>query len=528
MTWCSSRRRAQLPVLVTKAIVAMLVMAVGAIGALATASGTVAGFRLTSEPVYASAPCPDPNIPELGPGANLSTAFTCGYLTVPEHRANPDGRTIRIAVARVPAATATPRPDPIVYLTGGPGGIAFLDALQAVASGMNADREVIFVAQRGTYHADPFLACPEYDEYLNDSLGLHFADPATGELDEASVRACRDRLAQTGVDFSAYNSAENAADIADLRVALGIAEWNVYGVSYGTDLAQWLLRDRPEGIRGVVLDSVVPIDQNIIEAWWPAAAMGYRTIFAACAAQPACAGAYPDLEAEFTATVTRLNDESLIVETTNAAGEPTVVNIDGYTFANLIVQQSYLGASGFAAVPGLIHDLARGDGHSAAASLLSRTAPPGLVGYGLGFGAYCREMVAQTTPEEVAAAAKEALPDFPAEVLLFIPVSGRIFEDCAIWDAGAAAADELRPVESDVPVLIMGGTFDMVTPFAWAERVAAGLENAQVVAIPGGGHGLVTKVPCAQALMTAFLDDSDAPLDATCATDLTLPTFTTP
>jgi len=164
-----------------------------------------------------------------------------------------------------------------------------------------------------------------------------------------------------------------------------------------------------------------------------------------------------------------------VVETTNAAGEPAVVNIDGYTFANLIVQERYLGERGFASVPSMIHDVGSGDGQVAATMLLSRTSPPGLVGYGLAFGAYCREMVAWATPEEVAARAKEALPDFPDEVLQFIPVAGRAFEDRAIWIAGAATADELRPVHSDVPVLILGGTFDMVTLFAWGETVAEGL-----------------------------------------------------
>jgi pimeloyl-ACP methyl ester carboxylesterase len=228
------------------------------------------------------------------------------------------------------------------------------------------------------------------------------------------------------------------------------------------------------------------------------------------------------------ASVNRLNDEPLLVETTDASGEPVVVNIDGYTFANLIVQQSYRGERGFASVPSMIHDAANGDGRSAATALLVGVSPPGLLGVGLVLGAYCREMVAQTTPEETAATAKAALPDFPDEVLQLIPVAGRIFEDCAIWDAGAASADELMRVQSDVPVLILGGTFDMVTPYAWGEIVAAGLENAQVVAIPGGGHGLVHAVPCAQTLMTAFVDNPDAPVDTACATDLPLPTFATP
>jgi hypothetical protein len=47
--------------------------------------------------------------------------------------------------------------------------------------------------------------------------------------DSATIQACRDRLAASGVDLAAYNSTENAADIAELRVALGIGTWNVYG-----------------------------------------------------------------------------------------------------------------------------------------------------------------------------------------------------------------------------------------------------------------------------------------------------------
>ncbi|MFN8660293.1 MAG: alpha/beta fold hydrolase [Thermomicrobiales bacterium] len=509
------------------AILMLLGTAVMPMSLLARDSGAAAA-RLKNEPTFTEAPCPDPNVPELGPAANLPGDVTCGYLEVPENRAEPAGRTIRIAVARVQAVSALPRLDPVVYLTGGPGGIAFLDAAGMVAKGMNADREVIFVEQRGTYHSDPFLACPENDVFLTHALSLHYAAPETGELDAASVRTCRERWVEAGVDLAAYNSAENAADIADLRVALGIDEWNVYGVSYGTDLAQWLLRDHPQGIRSVVLDSVVPINQSIVEEWWPAAVRGYRALFDACAAQPDCASAYPDLEAEFISAVNHLNAEPLIVETTNAAGDAVMVNIDGYTFANLIVQQSYIGERGYASVPAMIHDVAKGDGEMAATSLLSREVPPGLIGFGLGTGAYCREMAAQTTPEDVTTLAKQALPEFPEDLFQFVPVAGRVFEECAVWDVGAASPDELRAVVSDVPVLLLGGTWDMVTPYVWAEMVARGFPNAQVVAIPGGGHGLFGNFPCARELTAAFLDNPAAPLNTTCVTDLAVPVFSTP
>ena len=102
-----------------------------------------------------------------------------------------------------------------------------------------------------------------------------------------------------GIDVAAYDTAENAADIADLRVALGIDEWNVYGASYGSKLALVELRDHPEGIRSMVIDSVSPPNIQIAENWWAAPASSFKAIFAACAAQPTCAAAYPDLEADF-------------------------------------------------------------------------------------------------------------------------------------------------------------------------------------------------------------------------------------
>ena len=138
--------------------------------------------------------------------------------------------------------------------------------------------------------------------------------PATA----AAIKACRDRLAATGVDLAAYNSTENAADIADLRVALGIDSWNVYGVSYGSKLALIVLRNHPQGIRSVVLDSVSPATNNIVETWWSAPASSFKAIFAACAAQPACAAAYPNLEADFTATVNRLDATPAITQVKDA------------------------------------------------------------------------------------------------------------------------------------------------------------------------------------------------------------------
>jgi pimeloyl-ACP methyl ester carboxylesterase len=209
-----------------------------------------------------------------------------------ENRAKPDGRRIRIFVMRAPAVSATPKPDPIVYLSGGPGGAGSFEVAFMVKHGLNADREVIFVDQRGTHRADPLVACPEWERFLYDAVSLPFAAESTTAIDSATLRQCHDRLAATGVDLAAYNSTENAADIADLRIALGIATWNVYGVSYGSRLALTVLRDHPQGIRSVVLDSVSPPANNIVEKVVVGSGQLVQRDLRRVRDQPACAAAY--------------------------------------------------------------------------------------------------------------------------------------------------------------------------------------------------------------------------------------------
>lgn len=496
--------------------------------ALAAAVGGCAEKRVdtheTTRLSYVSAPCPRPNFPGL-PDANLGPEFTCGYLTVPENRGMADGRTIKILVARAEALSDAPAPDPIVYLASGPGGAGTLSAPAVVAGGMNADRDVIFVNPRGTIHGDPFLSCPEADEFTAQSIDLVFARQSTANLAAAAVTACRERLAATGVDFGSYNTLENAADHADLRTALGIKEWNLYGVSYGSDVAVQMMRDHPEGIRSVVLDSVVPPNINIVDRWWEAPASALAAIDRACVDQPHCVAAYPDLMQTFTAVVDALNEAPAHVTVTDRSGREVAVTVDGSKLTPLVLDWSR-DATRVADIPRMIYAASHGDVTLAAEAIAASDLPAeqrGALGYGLTLGAYCQEMTNWTTPEEALGAARQAMPGLPDAVLRVTPTGSYIFDECRAWGVGRSDPAARQPVTSEVPTLILSGTFDASTAPAWVGEVTPGLPNSTVLHFPGSGHGVIPDSACAQSIMTAFVEAPETDVDRSCIDEIQLP-----
>lgn len=503
----------------------------------AKASESASSFVPGRDASYATSPCPDPNFqppgnPVPNPFAvlNLPKGTVCGVLTVPEDRSVPDGPKIRLGVAEVKASSSHPKPDPIVYLTGGPGGSAIVTAIKQINGGLNRDRDVIFIDQRGEYHSEPRLTCPEIDNFMVHQLGLSVLAPSTKAKDLAAVRACRTRLAGHGYDLAAFNTPENAADIADLRVAMGIKQWNVYGVSYGTDLALQLMRDYPQGIRSVVLDSLVPPQVNLINQFWVSAAQGYRALFAACAEQPACHRAYPNLAGQFTAAVNRLARHPLTVHLPAGAGQPARrVVIDGYTLANLVVVAS-LSAGSYSDLPLMIHQIAAGDGTRVAQTLAASVAeaPPGLVAYGLAYGVFCREGVAFTSQAGELAAARRALPAFPKSVLTLVPQAARIIPECRVWDVGRADRAALAPTHSHIRTLLLTGTLDAVTPPSQAYLAAKTLSRSTVIPLRGLGHDTLDASSCARSIIRGFFDRPAGGYDTACAKTLKNPAFLTP
>ncbi len=455
---------------------------------------------------------------ELPDGIVDGQNIECGYLVVPEDRSDPNSPTVELAYAILYASAEPYKPDPVIYLAGGPGGNAVADLDTWMEMPYLLDRDFILLDQRGTGYSLPSLNCPELEE--------------TGD---GSTEACRERLLAEGINLQAYNSAENAADVADLRVVLGYDEWNLYGISYGTRLALTVMRDYPEGVRSVVLDSVYPPEIESWEQYGRNTVVVFDKLFQACAADAACSEAYPDLEASFYISVQDLDAqpaEYAIIDPDTGNG--IEVSLTGQALIDRVFQLLYSSES-IPFLPWVIDQIAGGN-YAALDDLES-----GLLleeGFrqptdsedisdseGMNLSVECQEEVAFN--DEAAALAN--VPAEPAALYENSVNSIRsTFADCRIWDVAAANAIETQPVVSDIPTLVVAGEFDPITPAEWAASAASTLPNSTFLVFPGGGHGVIDLNQCTQDIMQAFLDAPTQTPDAGCIAEMGAPLWALP
>jgi pimeloyl-ACP methyl ester carboxylesterase len=449
-------------------------------------------------------PGPCPQTPEPVPGH-------CGVLEVPESREHPTGRTVRLAVAIIPAASQRPAGDPVVFMEGGPGGDAFGAIPFLVGSGVNRDRDLIVMAQRGTLHAQPNLACPEIDRFNATAVGLPYDAPSTGRGLVRAAKACRDRLTAEGNDLTAYNTTENAADFAALRTSLGIQRWNVYGYSYGTDLGLTYLRRHPQGVRSLAIDSVVP-PQTVSLPWaWDSAQEGINAIFAACEAQPACAARYPHLSRTLTEQVRRLEAHPLTLTVPPpGGGTPVKVVLDGGALVNLLVADGRLVPA--ADVPAALHELAEGNPERFARAQAAGATPAiGEFAHGLTHSVACAEWVPGYSKRDVLEAGRRAFPGWPDSVLAHAPQLPFEHDLCRVWNVPDRTPVQRVATRSNVPALIITGTFDAKTGASWGPFAGRTLPRSTAVVVPGITHWVVPQNPCAASVLLSFLARPNAP-----------------
>jgi len=248
--------------------------------------------------------------------------LVCGILTVPENYSAPGDRTIEITYAVLFSRSLSPAPDPVVHLVGGPGisGIATLEDRIRMFETLRRSRDIIIFDQRGAQYSSR-LDCKPYFRVLTEQLeedeeiaalfanlqGQDGETPLDVLQTQIAMSACASGLQrELGVDLSQYNSAASVRDTANLVQALGYDSFNLYGISYGTRLALTMMRDRPNGIRSVILDSAYPLQIDNYENTTNLNEEVILQLFADCEADPACATTYPDLRRQFGTLLTTI------------------------------------------------------------------------------------------------------------------------------------------------------------------------------------------------------------------------------
>jgi pimeloyl-ACP methyl ester carboxylesterase len=466
--------------------------------------------------VFEEAPCPM-TVPE---GVVEGEDIVCGYVTVPEHHASPDGRTFRLAVAKVTSLAESPLPDPLVPLPTGPGESALDSFLPTFASDLGtairATRDVVIFEQRGLYHSEPNAVCDEAHSFFLDRLTENLSGREGVRRAAEAYAACGESLRARGVRLEALKYTESADDLVMVLDSLGYGQANLVGVSAGTMLGQRLLRRHSDRLRSVVLSSVPRIDQSLHASWPAFAARSLRDLFDACAADAACRRAYPDLEKKVERTVTRLNEAPVTVTIDDPRSDGTLeLVVNGDRFAEAIFVGTYMTGM-IPQLPALIEAVDGGHEETLAHLPGVFQGPGERFAWALGYSVFCSESPAITEEGLEFAGLYPAYEEAVANMAWGPRV---VLSVCEAWGLERLGAESQTLATSHVPTLLISGEFDSITPAHSAAAVAGSLENAIEHTVPGAGHSAIEN-PCALSIFLQFLNDPTTGPDASCLDEL--------
>jgi pimeloyl-ACP methyl ester carboxylesterase len=454
---------------------------------------------------------------QLEDPAKISVVLAeCGNLRVPENPADPTGRHISLRVARVPAINRRKQPDPLFVLAGGPGMAATTFYASAAFSfeRIHRDRDIILVDQRGTGKSNP-LNCTLDDDDLYRAADTQIANDA---------QRCLTTLQKTArVEF--YTTSVAVQDLDAVRAALGYQRINLYGVSYGTRVAQHYVRRFPAQTRSVILDGVVPPQLALGTATALNAENALSNILSRCKHDAECNKRFGDAEAKYRSLRGSLHTHSVTVNLADpTSGEPSKLEFTSYHLATVLRLGSYT-AEQAALLPLMLHDATNSPSANftplAAQFLMVNRSYGDVVAYGMHNSIVCTEDVAfwDLTKVNRAELEKTYLGTAQLDGLKSI---------CSIWPHGPIDPDFHAELRSDVPALLLSGGDDPVTPPTDAEQAKRGFAHGLHVVIEGFGHGQLT-APCVDRVMANFVAKGAVEgLDVSCVkNDVPMPFFIT-
>jgi pimeloyl-ACP methyl ester carboxylesterase len=438
--------------------------------------------------------------------AGGSLAARCATLTVPENRNDPKSKTISLQVAVVPALRVQSLPDPLFVLAGGPGQGAsdFYASIAAAFGRVRRDRDIVLVDQRGTGRSNR-LDC-EFD----DEAEFAATDPT--QL-ATQAQKC---LAGLSGDPRYYTTSIAVRDLEEVRRALGYDRLNLYGVSYGTRVAQHYLRRFPERVRTMILDGVVPVDLALGPDVAIQAQRALDVLFERCQRDAGCDGKFANVRDAWTVLRERLQREPIRIDIPDPlTAQPTTATI-GVPQVSAAVRLLTYSDETASVLPLLIHlaQVEQQPRSLIAQYLMIKRSTETQIAYGMHFAVTCSEDASRWAGENVS---DEAL----AKTYLGQAFMQGMKTMCAAWPKGPVDSDFNAPLESTAPVLLLSGGNDPVTPASYGARAARGYKNGKHIVLSGQGHGQLAN-GCMPRVVSDFVRLGDAAaLDLKCTAAIT-------
>lgn len=414
-------------------------------------------------------------------------------LQVPERR--PQTGQITVAALRFPA-TAERQGTPIVFLMGGPGipgsAMARVPPYFTLFQRLRETADVIVLDQRGIGLSTPALDCP-VTAPLPDSA-LLAEGPLVAFL-EREVAACAESWRRRGADPTAYTTVESAADVDDLRTALGLERVDLLAFSYGTRLALAVAQRHGAHVGRMVLQGVN--GPGLVLKRPVAIARKLRIISETLASD----SAWPptDLVAAARQARARLTASAAALTITDRrTGRPMTVSVGRYGF-DVIVSSNLDDAR----LPALLVSVAAGDDR--VLRLFVEGLWNGLAGGNVGLMARAVNCAADRPPSRMALIAREA-----EQAPFGHPLDNAVLTDgyCAAVGFRTPPVEFPAPLHSAVPALLMTGTLDATNPAENAADVARGLSQAVQLDIHNAAHEALP-LPAVQDAVLAFLRGED-------------------
>ncbi|MCL4186703.1 MAG: alpha/beta hydrolase [Rhodobacteraceae bacterium] len=441
----------------------------------------------------------------------------CGHVVVPEDPGDPSGPVARLGYLRVRGADGAARP-PLFMIAGGPGSslitadAAYLFTAKFLGPLLDA-RDIVLLDQRGAGFSEPLLECREVEAFQWTAVEQELDAEAARDLVRQAIPVCARRAAAQGIELATYNVLSIVADIDAARAAFGYDRIGFYGASYGAQIGQQVLRERPAILEAVVLDGANALSAT---SWAQDRARdadeALMHLDALCEADAKCASAYDILG--LVETGMRLFDEGPIIVTVPRPDSPSrsfEVPLEAKDFASLVFSLQ-TGQNAVRSLPAFLTELLA-DGRASVAAVLGPMLAQSL--------AAARD----PGPQETAALAHAAIVcsddpvTGPEDIVVPEGTSdyGRTHgrevlrqyqELCA--DVAVPELPEATDIDAtaDVPTLVLSGALDARTPTFRSEEVARGLPRATLAVFPEGTHVQLGEVnACAAEIVVRFLDD---------------------